>query len=409
MASNANKLTAIQVRKLKSPGFYPDGRGLYLQIGKTGKKAWVYRYKINGKERRQGLGSAIDVSLSDARATASESRKLRLEDKDPINEKNKKITESQLASARTMTFKECAVSFIDSHKSGWTNKKHIDQWTNTLTTYAYPVIGELSVQDVDVNLTMKILEPIWYTKTETATRVRQRIENILDWAKAREFRTGENPARWRGHLDMLLPKPTKIQKVKHFNAMPYIETPAYFVELRKKDILSAKALAFIILTATRSNETRSARWNEIDIDDAMWTIPEDRMKAKREHKVPLSPECLQILEEAKRFKINDFVFPGKNKRTGLSSASLQRLLRETQPEATIHGFRSSFRDWCAEMTNYDSKLAEFALAHQLSDATEAAYLRSKMVDKRRKLMDAWSNYCKENKKMGTVTPINKQA
>ena len=409
MASNTNKLTAIQVRKLTSPGFYPDGRGLYLQIGKAGKKAWVYRYKIDGKERRQGLGSSIDVSLSDARAAASESRKLRLENKDPIDEKNKKKTESHLASAKTTTFKECAISFIDSHKSGWTNKKHIDQWTNTLTTYAYPIIGDLSVQDVDTSLTMKVLEPIWATKTETATRVRQRIENILDWAKAREFRMGENPARWRGHLDMLLPNPAKIQKVKHFSAMPYMETPAYFTELRKRNILSAKALAFIILTATRSNETRSARWSEIDIDGAMWTIPEDRMKAKREHKVPLSPECLQILEEAKAFKINDFVFPGDNKKTGISSAALQRLLRETQSEATIHGFRSSFRDWCAEMTNYDSKLAEFALAHQLSDATEAAYLRSKMVDKRRKLMDAWSRYCKENKKMGTVTPINKQA
>jgi len=409
MTKTTNKLTSLQVKKISAYGFYPDGNGLYLQVSKTGTKSWVFRYEVNGKGRKQGLGSATDLSLSEARLAASESRRLRLNGKDPIDEKKKSIATARLKSAKDTTFKTCATSFIDSHKSGWTNKKHIDQWTNTLTTYAYPVIGELPVQDVDVNLTMKILEPIWYTKTETATRVRQRIENILDWAKAREFRTGENPARWRGHLDMLLPKPTKIQKVKHFNAMPYIETPAYFVELRKRDILSAKALAFIILTATRSNETRSARWSEIDIDGAMWTIPEERMKAKKEHIVPLSPECLQILEEAKAFKINDFVFPGDNKKTGISSAALQRLLRETQSEATIHGFRSSFRDWCAEMTNYDSKLAEFALAHQLSDATEAAYLRSKMVDKRRKLMNAWSSYCKENKKTGTVTPINKQA
>lgn len=409
MAKKTNKLTTLQVKKTSTYGFYPDGNGLYLQVSKTGSKSWVFRYELNGKDRRQGLGSVTDLSLNEARIAAGESRRLRLEGKDPIDEKKKIAAAARVISAKEMTFKTCATTFIDSHKAGWTNEKHINQWTNTLTTYAYPTIGHLPVRDVDISLIMRILEPIWLTKTETATRVRQRIENILDWAKAREFRAGENPARWRGHLDMLLPKPTKIQKVKHFDAMPYIDVPAYFAELKKKHRISAKALAFIMLTATRSNETRSARWSEININEAMWTIPEERMKAKREHKVPLSEECLQLLREAKEFKVSDFIFPSDDGKTGISSAALQKLLRETQATATIHGFRSSFRDWCAEMTNYDSNLAEFSLAHQLNNATVAAYLRTKMVDKRRKLMNAWSSYCSENKEMGAVIPINKQA
>lgn len=409
MAKKTSKLTSLQVKKISAYGFYSDGNGLYLQVSKSGSKSWVFRYEANGKGRKQGLGSATDLTLSEARVAASESRKLRLNGKDPIDEKKKISAVAHMKAVRAITFKACATSYIDSHKASWTNSKHIDQWTNTLTTYAYPVIGHLPAQDVDVSLVMKILEPIWVTKTETATRVRQRIENILDWAKVRDYRSGENPARWRGHLNMLLPNPAKLQKVKHFNAMPFIETPAYFTELREKNTVSAMALSFLILTATRSNETRSATWDEVDLDNAVWTIPENRMKAKIEHTVSLSPECLEILVEAKAHKINNFIFPSENRKTGISSAALQQLLRSTQTKATMHGFRSSFRDWCAEMTDYDSRVAEFSLAHQLKDTTEAAYLRSRMVEKRRKLMNEWSSYCKENKKIATVTPIAKRA
>jgi len=409
MAKKTNKLTSLQAKKISAYGFYPDGNGLYLQVSRSGAKSWVFRYESNGKGRKQGLGSATDLTLNEARVAASESRKLRLHGKDPIDEKKRIIAAAKMKEARTITFKACAALYIDSHKAGWSNSKHINQWTNTLTTYAYPVIGHLPVQDVDVLLVMKVLEPIWTTKTETATRVRQRIENILDWAKVRDYRSGENPARWRGHLNMLLPHPSKLQKVKHFNAMPFAEVPVYFTDLRKIKTVSAMALSFLILTATRSNETRSATWDEIDFDNAVWTIPESRMKAKIEHSVSLSEECLQILEEAKTYKTNNYIFPSENKKTGITSAALQRLLRKTQPEATMHGFRSSFRDWCAEMTNHENKVAEFSLAHQLKDTTEAAYLRTKMPEKRRRLMNDWSKYCVTEKQESSVIFLKTRA
>jgi len=249
------------------------------------------------------------------------------------------------------------------------------------------------VQDIDVGLVMKVLEPIWFGKTETASRVRQRIENILDWAKARNYRTGENPALWRGHLDKLLPKRSKVQKVQHFNAMPYADLPEYFRSLRKIDTLAAKALAFTILTATRSNEARGAKWNEINLQTGTWIIPDERMKADRPHRVPLTRDCMKILKEVEPFKTGALVFPGLRKGKSISDAALLKLLKQTHPALTVHGFRSSFRDWCAEMTNYPGALAEAALAHTIKDKTEAAYQRGDMFEKRRKLMDAWLDYC----------------
>jgi integrase len=408
MAKNIHRLKALQIKHLTDPGWYPDGRGLYLQVSKTGTKSWVYRYEIDGQERRQGLGSLLDVSLEEARKAASNSRQLRTSGIDPIDHKHQLQESRQLEAAKGMTFKECATSYIDSHKAGWKNSKHESQWRNTLETYAYPSIGSLPIQIVDVGLVMQILEPIWYEKTETASRVRQRIENVLDWAKARGYRTGENPALWRGHLDKLLPKRAKVQKVKHLNAMPYAELPEYFIELRKRETLAAKALAFAILTATRSNEAREARWSEIDVKKGIWIIPEARMKAGREHRVPLTPECMSILKVIKPDKTNDFVFPGLGKDTSISDAALLKSLKQTHPTLTVHGFRSSFRDWCAEMTNYPRELAEAALAHALKDQTEAAYQRGDMFDKRRKLMYSWADYCLTGKKTSKkVAPINK--
>ena len=412
MAKQIHKLKALNVKRESIPGWYADGQGLYLQVSASGTKSWVYRFEKDKKERRHGLGSFPTISLDAARKAAQFCRQLRSDGHDPIEYKQRLKADKQLEEAKGVTFKECALSYIDSHKSGWKNRKHEQQWKNTLATYAYPVIGKISVQDVDVGLVMKILEPIWFEKTETASRVRSRIENVLDWAKVRKYRTGENPALWRGHLDKLLPKRTKVQKVKHFAAMPYIDSPDYFRSIRQIDTVSAKALAFSILTATRSNETREAKWCEIDLKNHMWIIPEDRMKANREHRVPLTDESIKVLKEMKPFKVDDLVFPGlldKNgNRKGISDAALLKLLKTTHPTLTVHGFRSTFRDWCAEMTNYPSEVAESALAHTIKDATQAAYERGDKLIKRKKLMDAWTNYCASGNKNSDVIPLKRK-
>ena len=409
MAKQIEKLNALSVKRLSKAGWYPDGQGLYLQVSATGTKSWVYRFEKDGKERRHGLGSFLTLSLKDARKSAETCRKLRSEGHDPIDYKKKLESDKRLDVAKGITFKECALSYIKSHKAGWKNKKHEQQWNNTLKTYAYPYIGDLSVQTIDVGLVMNVLEPIWFEKTETASRVRSRIEIILDWAKVRKYRTGENPALWRGHLDKLLPKRTKVQKVKHFAAMPYIDLPDYFRSIRKTDTVAAKALAFSILTATRSTETREAKWSEIDIKKGVWIVPEERMKASREHRVPLSDESIKILEEMKPFKTNDLVFAGlldkKGNRKGISDAAVLKLLKTTHPSLTVHGFRSTFRDWCAEMTNYPSELAESTLAHTIKDTTQAAYERGDKFIKRKKLMDAWASYCINGNKNSDVVPI----
>lgn len=409
MAKKIHRLTALQVKQNTNPGWYADGQGLYLQVSQSGSKSWVYRYQKAGKERRHGLGPYPSVSLENARRGAEFCRQLRAEGNDPIDYKRQLELNRQLENAKGITFKECALAYIDSHKAGWKNRKHESQWRNTLETYAFPIMGNLSVQHIDVGLVLKVLEPIWFEKTETASRVRQRIENILDWAKVRNHRTGENPALWRGHLEKLLPKRTKVQKVKHFAAMPYNELPDYFRSLRKIDTLAAKTLAFTILTATRSNEAREAKWEEIDLKAKAWIIPDERMKAGRPHRVPLTQECIEILNEVKRLKVNELVFPGLRKGKPISDAALLKHLKQTHCELTIHGFRSSFRDWCAEMTNYPGALAEAALAHTLKDKTEAAYQRGDMLDRRRNLMDAWANYCMNGQKTAGVVPIHKQA
>ncbi|MFK5914055.1 MAG: integrase arm-type DNA-binding domain-containing protein [Woeseiaceae bacterium] len=404
MAKQVDKLTALKVKNIKKAGWYADGKGLYLQVSESGSKSWVYRYQVNGKEKRHGLGSLLGLSLVKARKAADYCRELRAQKIDPMEYKRKLAAEKLLEEAQGITFKECAIAFIDSHKAGWKNPKHETYWRNTLNTYAYPVIGDLSVQAIDTGLVMKVIEPIWFTKTETASRVRQRVENILDWAKARGYRSGENPALWRGHIERLLPKRSKVQKVKHFSAMPYIELPNYFRSLRKIDTLAAKALAFTILTASRTSEARGALKEEISEKEQVWNIPAERMKSGRPHRTPLSDECSKILEEAENYQKNSFVFPALKKEKSISDAALLKLLKTTHPELTVHGFRSTFRDWCAEMTSYPRELAESALAHTLKDQTEAAYQRGDMLEKRRKLMEAWSDYCLNGKQSGDVIP-----
>ena len=409
MARSVERLTAMKVLKTKKTGWYPDGDGLYLQISPTSTKSWVYRYKFKGKERRQGLGRYPDTSLDEARGRATDSRKLKNAGTDPIEHKRNQTAQTNLDSAKGITFRECAILYIDSHKAAWRNRKHESQWRNTLETYAYPIIGDLSIQDVDVGLILKVLEPIWTTKTETATRVRQRIENICDWAKAREYREGENPARWRGHLDKLLPKPTKVQKVKHFEALHYSEMPKFYQWLREKDFLSAKALTFTILTAARNGEARGADRSEIDLNAKSWTLPAERMKTDKPHRVPLSKEAIKVLKELEPFSNDERIFPGQGKASSISATALLKTLKEYRQNLTVHGFRSTFRDWCAERTNYPREVAEAALAHSLKDQTEAAYQRGDLFEKRAKMMEAWAKYCKTPFVKGQVLSLHKRS
>ncbi|MEK0326383.1 MAG: integrase arm-type DNA-binding domain-containing protein, partial [Nitrosopumilus sp.] len=391
----------------QKPGWYPDGQGLYLQVGPTGTKSWVFRYKIGGKERRQGLGSYSDVSLEEARASATVSRKLKQAGIDPIDRKRQELAQTRLYAAKGVSFKEASLQYIESHKFGWTSRKHEVQWGKSLEQHAYPVIGDLPIQSIDVGLVLKVLEPIWNTKTETASRIRQRLENICDWAKVRGYREGENPARWRGHLDQLLPKPSKVARIKHLPALHYSELPEFYQSLTGIDSLSAKALMFLILTAARSGEVRRATKTEVDLTKGLWVLPEERMKAGKEHRVPLSETALNILADVEPVSHDERIFPGQGNAKFISGASLLSIAKQYGQDITVHGFRSTFRDWCAEMTSYPQELAEAALAHQLKNKTEKAYQRGDLLQKRARLMDEWARYCTTPQVKADIVPISK--
>lgn len=393
MGRALNRLTNMTVNKLNAPGHYGDGGGLWLQISDAGTKSWVFRFTRDGRSREMGLGALHTVSLADARAAALNVRKQLQEGIDPIEHRRAQRQAAQLLAARAMTFDQCAAAYIDSHRAGWKNAKHADQWESTLKAYASPIFGSLPVADIDTALVMKCIEPLWKDKTETASRLRGRIESILDWATVRGYRQGENPARWRGHLESLLPARKKAQQVEHHAALPYAELPTFMQSLRKQTGVAALAFEFCILTATRTSETMGARWEEFDLDARLWTIPAARMKANREHRVPLSDRCLQILAQMQAFA-SDWVFPGARAGKPLSNmAFLMCLRRMDRPDLTAHGFRSTFRDWCAESTNYAHEVAEMALAHTVSDAVEAAYRRGDLLQKRYQLMADWAARC----------------
>ncbi len=394
MTRSIHKLTPMAIEKQKMPGKYADGGGLYLVVADSGAKTWVFRYMFLGKRREMGLGTLQVITLKEARSKAADCRKLLADGQDPIEDRKATMFRIALEAASAITFKEAAETYIKAHKVGWRNAKHIQQWENTLATYVYPVFGQLSVGSIDVGLVMKVLEPLWQTKTETASRLRGRIEAILDWAAARGYRSGENPARWRGHLQNLLPRRAKVQRVQHHKALPYAETGAFMQEVRKSDVVAAKALEFVILTATRTSETIGATWDEIDFKNKVWTIPASRIKASREHKVPLTAEALAILEAMKETRVSDYVFPGGRAKNPLSNMAMLKFLdRMERSELTVHGFRSTFRDWAAEQTNFPREVAEMALAHAVSDKVEAAYRRGDLFEKRRKLMEGWARYC----------------
>ena len=391
MALQVEKLTALGVAKQAKPGYYNDGAGLYLQVSPSGSKSWVFRFKLSGRPREMGLGSLHAFSLAEARQRAKAARQLLADGVDPIEARDETKLARALRAAKAVTFRAECEAYIESERAGWKNVKHAAQWSSTLATYAYPTIGQLDVSAVDTALVVGCLRPIWTTKTETATRLRGRIEKVLDFATAQGHRIGNNPARWRGHLEAVLPAPGKVAKVVHHSALPYAEAAAFLMRLRSMEGTGARALEFTMLTTARSGEVRGATWSEIDMNAAVWTIPGARMKMGREHRVPLSAPALKLLAAMPRGE-SDFVFAAT--RGGqLSDMTLSAVMRRMKVEAVPHGLRSTFRDWAAEQTNFPREVAEAALAHALEDRVEAAYRRGDLFEKRSKLMQAWADYC----------------
>lgn len=407
MGFELNRLTAIKVAKLKKRGRYGDGGGLWLQVSEAGTKAWLFRYKRGGRARQMGLGPIHTISLAEARAKAQEARKLLLEGKDPIDEKRAVAASFRARTAGVVTFRECAERYIAAHADSWKHAAHRRQWPQTLADYVYPKFGDLSVAVIDVGLVLKALEPIWKIKPETAARVRMRIETVLNWATARGYRTGDNPARWNGNLKELLPPRKRVQTVKHHPALPYVEIGAFMTALRERTGSAARALEFAILTACRTGEAIGARWEEIDLKNALWTIPGERMKAGRPHRVPLSKRAMKILGSLPRD--GEYVFIGARSGAPLSNmAMLNQLDRMGRKDITVHGFRSTFNDWAAERTAYPREVVEMALAHVVGDKTEAAYRRGDLFDKRRRLAEDWSGYCDKTEAAGQVVSLKRR-
>lgn len=416
MARQLARLSALQVSKLTKPGLYGDGGGLTLQITRTGVKSWLFRYMRDGKAYGMGLGPTHTISLAEARVKALEARKQLIEGQNPLVIKKQRQTAAALERAKMMTFDQCCKSYIDAHKASWKSQKHHDQWTNTLATYASPIIGKLPVAEIDTALVVKCLSPIWQDKTETASRLRGRIESVLGWATTSGYRTGENPARWRGHLENLLATISKNTRTKNHPSLHWQCIGEFMKALRTREGSAARAVEFAILTACRSGEVRGAQWSEIDFEEKMWTIPAQRMKAGREHQVPLSEASLDVLarmrsafdvvpNEGEEVDGAKFIFAGMKKQE-LSDMSLTAVLRRMNEETdkpvwvdangvgvTVHGFRSTFRMWAAETTVYPREVAEHALAHQLPDAVERAYQRGTQFTKRKALMTEWGDYC----------------
>jgi integrase len=393
MAKIINRLSALAVASAKMPGLYGDGVGLYLQVSANGSKSWIFRFKAGGRTRYMGLGSLKTISLAKAREAAGKCRELRLQGIDPIAQRDGVRAAARLDAVKTMTFNECRDAYIATHQAGWRNAKHRMQWVNTLDTYVSPVFGKLAVQAVDVALGTQVLEPIWSTKPETASRLRGRIERVLDWAKARGFRAGENPAHWRGHLDQLLPARSKVHNVQHHAALPFSELPPFMTALRERAAVAARALEFAILTAPRTGEVIGATWDEIDLGRRTWTVPASRMKGHRDHRVPLSDHAVALLEEMQETRSNEFVFPRHGGKPLSNMALLMMLRRMGRSDVTAHGFRSSFRTWAAERTIFPREVVEAALAHVIGNKVEAAYQRGDLLDKRRELMAEWGKYC----------------
>src|SRR5580704_14262681 len=392
MARGHGRLKPLQIERFKGPGKLSDGGGLYLIAGRNGARTWVFRYSRKGRAVELGLGASRAVPVLAARQKAAELRAVLAAGGDPKQHRDEQRQLQARQSAKAITFKTAAGQYIEANRAGWRNVKHAAQWTSTLATYVYPVFGSGPVGDVTASDVLKVLTPIWATKPETASRVRGRIEAVLDYAKVHGWREGENPARWKGGLAMTLPARNKVRRVKHHAALPYGEVPDLMKVLGAMEGLGPVALGFLILTASRTGEVIGAQWNEMDLAKGVWTIPAERMKAAREHRVPLNTEATALLEALPR--IGELVFPGMKRGKPLSNMTLlQTLRRMKRNDLTAHGFRSSFRDWAAEMTSFPREVIEASLAHTVGTQVERAYLRSDLFDKRRLLMKAWGQHC----------------
>jgi integrase len=387
MPRYARPLSSRRVQSLKTRGFYCDGGGLYLQVSRTGSKSWVFRYAIAGRKRDMGLGSLATFTLAEARERARKMRQFVADGIDPIDQRNK----TRGTAATALTFRQCAERYVAAHEAGWKNGGKA--WLGSLATYAFPVFGNTAVAEVDLPLVMAAIEPIWTAKPVSANNVRNRIEMVIDWAKARGYRQGENPARWKGHLDTLMPHRKKVAPVVHRAALAYAEVGQFMLDLRTLADVSARVLEFQILTAARSGEVVGARWDEIDMAARVWTIPGERMKAGKEHRVPLSDAAMAVLERQAAVCEGEFVFPGRISGPIRIDASMKPIEKlGLRGKVTAHGFRSAFRDWAAEQTNFPREIAEASLAHSVADGSERAYQRGDFLMKRRQIMEAWARY-----------------
>jgi integrase len=402
------RLTALKVERIKKPGMHGDGGGLYLQVTTAHAKSWIFRFKPPGKPgtRYMGLGPFSVMGLAEARARRDECRRLLLDGIDPLDAKRATRAREALRAAKALTFAEVAENYITSHRAGWRSPKHADQWSSSIATYVNPICGSVLVQAIDTAIVLKVLERIWTTKSVTADRIRGRIELILDFAKVRGFREGENPARWRGHLDHLLPAVSKIKPIKHHAALVYSGVAEFMAALRDRDGIAARALEFLVLTCARTNEVLGARWDEINIRERLWTVPGARMKAGKEHRVPLSADAVAVLERIGPQRSSDYVFADSGSK--LPPWALDEILRRLgHTDITVHGFRSAFRDWAAERTNFPSEVAEMALAHAVGTKVEAAYRRTDMFERRRQLLASWSEFCSApSHQPGEVVPLH---
>ena len=397
--SNRDKYSDLAIKKLNKPGVYGDGAGLYIRVTEGGSKHWIHRFSLRNKAHWMGLGPYPEITLTEARLKNMEARRTRLTGVNPINARN-----SANAKAQSITFQECADQYIASHQSGWKNPKYTAQWISTIAVYCGPVIGKLPVDEIEVGLIMRVLDPIWTTKVATAGHIRGRIESILDWATVRGYREGDNPARWKGQLDHLLPSSRKVKKTKHHAALGYTQMGELMGELRQQSGIAARALEFTILTACRSGEGRLAQWEEIDLKSRVWIIPGERMKMGKEHRVPLSDAAMAVLNQMDQS--TTFIFPSKVAGP-LSDVRLTAVLRRMgHADTTVHGFRSTFRDWASESTAYPRDVAEMALAHSIGDKVEAAYRRGDLFTKRTRMMEDWARFCNQTHS-GEVVPLKK--
>ncbi|MEK6211675.1 MAG: integrase arm-type DNA-binding domain-containing protein [Pseudomonadota bacterium] len=404
MPRQTERLSTKGIEAKKTPGYYLDGGGLYLQISKSTTKSWIFRYALNGRPREMGLGPLSTFGLAEARVRAQACRQLLHDGVDPIEARDQAKRERALTADNAKTFDECAAAYIKAHRSKWSNAKHAEQWENTLDAYCGPVFGSLNVAAVDTAHVLRACEPIWTTKPETATRLRGRIEAVLDWARVRGYRSGDNPARWKGHMQALLPTISKSTRVKHHAALPYDHIGEFMVELRKQEGVAAPALEFAILTACRTGEVIGATPAEFDLAKSLWTIPAARMKTGKEHRVPLSPRVVAIVRSQLKTG-DDHVFPGQRAHRPMSNmAMLSVLKRMERTDLTVHGFRSTFRDWAAELTSYPNHVVEMALAH-IVKGVEGDYRRGDLFEKRQHLMLDWAKYCAQPRRPAKVIPI----